>query len=290
MIHAIPPLAILLEKGPAMFAFDFGRYLVAASVTSAIVWGLRRSRIAARKIQAREATAADRRREFLQSLQTVATYLFVGLFIVWGVDSGVLHRFQGSYGLFGDMALLAAIIVAHDAYFYWVHRAMHDPKLFKTFHRAHHRSVTPTPWAAYSFAIPEAAVMIAFVPIWLFFVATPVWVMFLWINFQIIRNAMGHAGFELHPRWWLTSPLTRWINTTTHHDLHHSGGFNRNYGLYFTWWDKWMGTEHPQYAERFHAVVSRPPVCARTGGATVDQADGEMTETMSLRSVQPSRS
>ena len=52
MIASIPPLAILLEKGPAMFAFDFGRYLVAASVTSAVVWGLRRSSIAARKIQA----------------------------------------------------------------------------------------------------------------------------------------------------------------------------------------------------------------------------------------------
>ena len=47
MIASIPPLAILLEKGPAMFAFDFGRYLVAASVTSAVVWGLRRSSIAA---------------------------------------------------------------------------------------------------------------------------------------------------------------------------------------------------------------------------------------------------
>ena len=90
MIASIPPLAILLEKGPAMFAFDFGRYLVAASVTSAVVWGLRRSGIAARKIQAREASAADKRREFLQSLQTVGVYLFVALFIVWGVDAGVL--------------------------------------------------------------------------------------------------------------------------------------------------------------------------------------------------------
>ena len=114
MIHTFPPLAILLEKGPAIFAFDFGRYLVAAGVTSAIVWGLRRSSLAARKIQAREATAADRRREVLQSLQTVGVYLFVSLFIVWGVDSGVLHRFDGSRGLLGDMALLAAIIVAHD--------------------------------------------------------------------------------------------------------------------------------------------------------------------------------
>jgi sterol desaturase/sphingolipid hydroxylase (fatty acid hydroxylase superfamily) len=112
--------------------------------------------------------------------------------------------------------------------------------------------------------------MILFVPIWLFFVATPAWVMLLWINFQIIRNAMGHAGFELHPRWWLSTPLTRWINTTTHHDLHHNGGFNRNYGLYFTWWDKWMGTEHPKYAERFHEIVSRPPVRELAGsGATV---------------------
>lgn len=290
MIQDLPPLAILLEKGPAIFAFDFGRYLVAAGVTSAIVWGLRRSSLAARKIQAREAAAADRRREFAQSLQTVGVYLFVSLFIVWGVDAGVLHRFQGSYGPIGDMALLAAIIVAHDAYFYWVHRAMHHPRLFKTFHRAHHRSVTPTPWAAYSFAIPEAFVMIAFVPIWLFFVATPVWVTFLWINFQIVRNAMGHAGFELHPRWWLSTPLTRWINTTTHHDLHHNGGFNRNYGLYFTWWDRWMGTEHPHYAERFHVVVSRLPVRASASGTNIGQADGEITETMSLRSVQPSRS
>jgi hypothetical protein len=33
--------------------------------------------------------------------------------------------------------------------------------------------------------------------------------------------------------------------TTTHHDLHHNGSFNHNYGLYFTWRDRIMGTEHP---------------------------------------------
>lgn len=257
MLDAFPPLANLVHKGPAVFAFDFGRYLVAAALVTAIVWALRRTPLRTRKIQPREATTADRRREVAQSVQTVGVYTFVSAFIIWGVDAGVLHRFEGSYGWAGDLALLAAIVVAHDAYFYWVHRAMHHPALFKTFHRAHHRSITPTPWAAYSFAIPEAFVMIAFVPIWLFFVATPGWVMLTWILFQILRNAMGHAGFELHPRWWLSSPLTRWINTTTHHDLHHSGGFNRNYGLYFTWWDKMMGTEHPQYAARFAEVVAR---------------------------------
>lgn len=256
MLDAFPPLHNLLTKGPFVFAFDFGRYFVAAAVVAAIVWGLRRTALGTRKIQAREATLADQRREFAQSIQTVCVYTLVSCFIIWGVDAGVLHRFEGSYGWAGDLALLAALIVAHDAYFYWVHRAMHHPRLFKTFHRAHHRSITPTPWAAYSFAIPEAFVMIAFVPIWLFVVATPGWVMLSWILFQITRNAMGHAGFELHPRWWLSTPVTRWINTTTHHDLHHAGGFNKNYGLYFTWWDKMMGTEHPRYAERFAEVVA----------------------------------
>ncbi len=256
MLDAFPPLANLVYKGPVVFAFDFGRYLVAAALVAALVWGLRRTSLRTRKIQAREATTADKRREFAQSVQTVGVYTLVSAFIIWGVDAGVLHRFDGSYGWAGDLALLAAIIVAHDAYFYWVHRAMHHPKLFKIFHRAHHRSITPTPWAAYSFAIPEAFVMIAFVPLWLLFVPTPGWVMLTWILFQILRNAMGHSGFELHPRWWLSTPITRWINTTTHHDLHHNGGFNKNYGLYFTWWDKWMGTEHPKYAERFAEVVA----------------------------------
>jgi Delta7-sterol 5-desaturase len=254
---AFPPLAILIERGHFVFAFDFGRYLIAASVTAAIVWMLRRTALKARKIQGREANAADKRREFLQSLQSALVYTFLAGFLIWGTQLGIFQKFDGSFGWSGDLVVLAGIIIAHDAYFYWSHRAMHHPRLFKTFHRAHHRSITPTPWAAYSFAVPEAVVMFMFVPIWQLFVPTPGWVMFAWLNFQIIRNAMGHAGFEFFPRWWLSCPLTRWINTTVHHDLHHNGGFNTNYGLYFTWWDKWMGTEHRNYHARFHEVVGR---------------------------------
>ena len=270
MIDMFPPLANLIDKGPTIFAIDFGRYLVAASLTALVVWGLRQTRLSSRKIQAREATAADKRREFLQSIQSVLVYVVGSVFVIWGVDAGVLHRFAGSNGVGADLALIAAMIIAHDAYFYWAHRFMHHPRLFKTFHRAHHRSVTPTPWATYSFAVPEAAVMFLFVPLWLFFFPTPGWVFFIWLNFQLIRNAMGHAGFEFFPRWWLASPLTRWVNTTTHHDLHHNGSFNHNYGLYFTWWDKGMGTEHPKYAERFAEVVGRaqPPVATMTQPAT----------------------
>ena len=33
---------------------------------------------------------------------------------------------------------LVLMIVGHDAYYYWTHRAMHDPRLFKAFHGRHH--------------------------------------------------------------------------------------------------------------------------------------------------------
>jgi Delta7-sterol 5-desaturase len=204
MHTGIPPLDILLAKGQYIFAFDVTRYLIAASVTFALVWLLRRTALKARKIQTREATAADMRREFAQSLQSVFVYVIGACFLIWGREIGLFYSVFGEgFGLGIDLVILAGIIIAHDAYFYWAHRFMHHPRLFRHFHRAHHRSITPTPWAAYSFAMPEAAVMFMFVPLWQFFVPTPGWVMFTWLNFQIIRNAMGHAalvaGFAAHP-------------------------------------------------------------------------------------------
>jgi sterol desaturase/sphingolipid hydroxylase (fatty acid hydroxylase superfamily) len=45
--------------------------------------------------------------------------------------------------------------------------------------------------------------------------------------------------------------------TITHHDLHH-GRMSWNFGLYFTWWDRWMGAEHPEHHAHFAAAVRRP--------------------------------
>lgn len=250
-------VAVFRDHAIGAFTFDFGRYLIATVIMAAIAWGVTRLPWGrTRKIQQRNASVADVRREFIASAQTCVVYFGVTIVMIWGVTNGVFQRIEGSRGLAVDLAILVGIVVGHDAYFYWAHRTMHHRRLFKFFHRHHHRSVTPTPFAAYSFAVPEAVVMAAFVPLWQLFVATPGWVLFTFLNWQIIRNVMGHSGVELFPRWWLANPLTRWINTTTHHDLHHNGSFNHNYGLYFTWWDKMMGTENPRYAETFAQVVA----------------------------------
>lgn len=248
---------------------DVGRYVIAAGAMALIVklfWNLG---LRGRKIQERNATSADMRREILTSLRTGVLFSLTGVGIVYGVMDGLFTVYTDfdTHGV-GYLALsLIAIILAHDTYFYWAHRMMHLPRLYPYFHRTHHRSVTPTPFAAYAFDIPEALVMAAFTPLWLLLVPMHALGLFLFMAFMIVRNVMGHAGVELMPRALADSRWFGWINATTHHDMHHQS-FRYNYGLYFTWWDRLMGTEHPAYREqlrgesRASGAATLPPPAA----------------------------
>jgi sterol desaturase/sphingolipid hydroxylase (fatty acid hydroxylase superfamily) len=61
---------------------------------------------------------------------------------------------------------------------------------------------------------------------------------------------------ELFPRGFTRSRFLGWHTTATHHALHHKD-FTSNFGLYFTFWDRLLGTTHPRYDETFERVVSR---------------------------------
>src|SRR3546814_14161106 len=86
-------------------------------------------------------------------------------------------------------------------------RALHHRRLFRATHLHHHKSRTPTAWAAYSFSAWEGVAEAAFMPIFLLGVslAGVVYIdfaIFIFLAWMIIRNVMGHAGIELHPAGW----------------------------------------------------------------------------------------
>ena len=239
-----------LHVWPIIWFSDFIRYSLAAGVLVTLLFVLRWF-LEHRTIQPRSARWSDIRREISYSMSTIVLFSLVGFGIYLGGQSGLFlvdREISPTWG--AGLFDLAVMIVAHDAYFYWIHRAMHHPRLYQRFHRLHHLSRTPTPWAAYSFAPPEAIVEAAFLPLILLFFGTSSIVVFSFTTHMIVRNVMGHAGIELFPKKWLQWPILRAITTTTHHDLHHAE-FRWNYGLYFRWWDRMMGTEHPKYEEKF---------------------------------------
>lgn len=244
---------------PRVILFDGGRYLVATLVMSAILYVAHRTALRARIIQTRKPTRVDYRRELLASLRTVLVYATLATPALWLSRNGyVAGRYEGEASALTIAGFVIALLIAHDSWFYWTHRVMHSRALFKHFHRLHHRSITPTPFTSYAFDWTEAAVQVLFVLIWISLISTPWIAIFGFLVIMIIRNVWGHCGTELHPPGFADHWLCGNFTTTTHHDLHHNGSFNHNFGLYFTWWDRLMGTEHPRYREIFREVTSRP--------------------------------
>ncbi|MEQ8697001.1 MAG: sterol desaturase family protein, partial [Bauldia litoralis] len=139
---------------------DIARYLLFAGAAFLILWVWFGRRLAHRRIQERVPPSRQLRREALWSLSTVSIFallaLATGIAYALGATRIYIDFAERGWAYWGFTVVL--LIVAHDAYFYWTHRAMHHPRLYRVFHRTHHRSVSPSPWAAYSFAPAEAVV------------------------------------------------------------------------------------------------------------------------------------
>ena len=237
-----------LSVALSILGIDLLRYLLGAGLVWLVVNVLLHRWLADRRILGGAPRPGQIRREFIYSLSTVLIFAANGT-MLWLLIANGWARVYNDVSLYGWAwwwASLGLVIVAHDAYFYWTHRPLHDRRWFGAVHGRHHASVHPTPWAAYSFHPIEAAIQAAFLP--LFVVVVPIHggAIAVFLIHMILRNAIGHSSHELMPWRWSPRGVLRWITPVTHHHFHHAR--NRgNYGLYFTWWDRWCGTEDADY-------------------------------------------
>ncbi len=189
---------------------------------------------------------------------TLTIYGLVGTATLWASWRGwtQLYLDLHAHSAAWFWSSVALTIVLHDAYFYWTHRLMHHPRLFPWFHRGHHLSMNPSPWATYAFDPFEAVVQAGIFPLAVCLYPMHPVAFLLFMVWQITFNVIGHTGYEIWPRWLMDSWLGKLTNTPTNHVMHHQF-FKGNYGLYFNVWDRLMGTNHERYEEQFREVTSR---------------------------------
>lgn len=235
------------------------RYALVAAVAWVLAYVIFKKRWWRRKIIQRDPAAVDVRREMTWSVLTAFVYGFVGVAtILIGKTYGwQMYRKIDSHGWAWFVASIGIAIVVHDTWFYWTHRLMHHRRLFKLFHRVHHESTNPSPWAAYSFAPLEAFMQACIFPLLVFTVPMHPLAFFAFMIWQIVFNVLGHTGYEYFPSWLMKSWLGKVLNTPTNHIQHHEKMLG-NYGLYFNYWDRLMGTNHKDYEARFSEVTTRP--------------------------------
>ena len=235
---------------------DAARYLIAAGAAFLIFWVWGRERWRDRLIPAAFPRAAKLLHDFRWSMSTVLVFSLFGVAVVTAGRAGILQRYEGvgTYGWGWFAASVVLLIVLQDTYFYWTHRAMHQRRLYRFFHRVHHVSIDPSPFTAYAFSPAEAIVHAAFVPLVWRFVPLHEGAVFVFLLFMVTRDVLGHLSIELFRPGFTASRFFGWSTTTTHHALHHRH-FTANYGLYFTFWDRLMGTTDRRYHDTFERVA-----------------------------------
>lgn len=236
------------------------RYLIIAAIAFFIFYRLRKQQWSYKKIQTRFPLSQDYFREISYSLFTALIFALIG----YGLFMTPVRAYTQLYTRIEDFGIayfflsIPIILLLHDTYFYWTHRFMHHPKVFRYFHKVHHLSTNPSPWAAFAFHPLEAIVEAGIVVLVAFIMPVHPFAIALFLLIMMIYNVYGHLGYELYPKGFSRSRVGKWLNTSVNHNQHHQY-FQGNYGLYFLWWDRWMGTLRPDYDHQFDQVKSRIP-------------------------------
>ncbi|MGD1941920.1 MAG: sterol desaturase family protein [Leptolyngbyaceae cyanobacterium] len=229
--------------------FILGRYFLFAGGTFGVVYLL--SKLSVGK---RFGTPSYRwrliRHDIFLSVSSAFLFALIAALVMVAYQAGNT-RIYSSVGDYGWAYLgfsFCAILVLQDSYFYATHRLLHHPVLFKYLHKGHHRSRLPTPWTSFAFEPGEALIH------GLFFVGL---VFVLPLHFVTLTAAflvMTLWAIATHLQFALVTPnsalswLGRGLIGPTHHGLHHRR-YQSHFGLYFTFWDRLLGTTDHAYLQ-----------------------------------------
>jgi sterol desaturase/sphingolipid hydroxylase (fatty acid hydroxylase superfamily) len=139
----------------------------------------------------------------------------------------------------------------HEVGFYFAHRFLHWPPLYRIAHKLHHRNTNPGPWSGLSMHPIEH--VIYFAPSLIFFViaAHPVHMINL-LSRLGVAPAEGHTGFDR-----IVTGEEKSVDRSYYaHYLHHKY-FEVNYADGMVPLDKWFGSFHDGTPEAHEKMKER---------------------------------
>lgn len=185
-------------------------------------------------------------------ISTAFTFLLLSL-----KDQGIVKFYigTGKYFVGYEVITVVVMLLISDTWFYWSHRIMHHPSIYKYVHALHHKSLDVNPYTSTSFHSIEA--------LWL-----TVWILPLSLVMPLSITALGvvqvlgmannlksHLGYEFFPNFFNKAPFNMLVSATNH-SLHHTQ-YNGNYGLFFRFWDIACGTELNTTSSTFVEIHER---------------------------------
>lgn len=157
---------------------------------------------------------------------------------LWAMANGYLPTTSLADNPLWFLAFFVLMPIWSAFHFYWIHRFLHVPFLYRHVHSLHHRNVNVGPWSGLSMHPVEHLLYFTSVMIHMVVASHPVHVIYN-LHYQALGAAMTHTGYED----LLVRDKRRLALGTFYHQLHHRF-FECNYGNQEMPWDRWFGTFH----------------------------------------------
>ncbi len=236
------------------FIIIIGRYFLVAGLFYFIFYVWFPSKWKERKINKKEYKKGQLKKEIKWSMITALLFSIAGTLtvILWQKGYTRVYTKIDLYGWWYLPVSLVIFMLLHETYYYWIHRWMHIPSVYRIVHKVHHNSKIASPFTAFSFHPVEGLLQAIFLPIMLMILPMHYYVIIIQLTIMTFSSVINHLDIEIYPKGSYNI-WSKWVIGATHHSLHHTQ-FKYNYGLYFTFWDKIKKTESPGFKKLFEAI------------------------------------
>jgi sterol desaturase/sphingolipid hydroxylase (fatty acid hydroxylase superfamily) len=170
---------------------------------------------------------------------------------MWAFANGYIGYVDAGAHPYAFAIVLLATPLFREVHFYFVHRLIHWPPLYRTVHKLHHKNINPGPWSGLAMHPMEHLLYFSAVLIHWIVPSHPIHAIFNLVHLGL-APAPGHVGFG---RIVVGGENTFDTHCYAHY-LHHKH-FECNYSDGAIPLDKWFGSFHDGSEEASEALKAR---------------------------------
>ena len=181
----------------------------------------------------------------------VSIWTFFEWITFWGYANGYVPMMNFTDNPVWFILVFMLIPIWGSFHFYWIHRALHWPPLYKFAHSLHHRNINIGPWSGMSMHPLEHIFYLSTGLIHWLVVSHPVHFLFH-MQVKALEAATSHSGYES----LFVRDKQQLVIGDFFHQMHHRY-FECNYGTLEMPWDRWFGSFHDGTEEAADKIRTR---------------------------------